>query len=200
MSEVASVTITLPDGAQKQVPAGTTIADFVKHQIGPGLAKVALFAKYDDVDVDLSVPLDHDGSSRSSRPRTPRRSRSAPRRGAHRRVGRPAPVPRHAGDHRPFDRRRLLLRLPSGQAVHPRGPRGDREGGQRDRQAGHSVRRKEVSKDEALALFGRLGEKFKLEIIEDIFAKGAKTLSLYEHGDWVDFCLGPHGPSTGRSA
>src|SRR5262249_59874879 len=58
--------------------------------------------------------------------------------------------------------------------------------------------RKEVSKDEALALFTRLGEKFKLEIVEDIFAKGAKTLSLYEHGDWVDFCLGPHGPSTGR--
>jgi threonyl-tRNA synthetase len=58
--------------------------------------------------------------------------------------------------------------------------------------------RREVSKEEALALFGRLGEKFKLEIIEDIFAKGAKTLSLYAHGDWVDFCLGPHGPSTGR--
>src|SRR2546421_512325 len=58
--------------------------------------------------------------------------------------------------------------------------------------------RKEVFKAEALALFGRLGEQFKLEIIEDIFAKGAKTLSLYSHGDWVDFCLGPHGPSTGR--
>ena len=21
---------------------------------------------------------------------------------------------------------------------------------------------------------------------------------MYSHGDWVDFCLGPHGPSTGR--
>ena len=42
------------------------------------------------------------------------------------------------------------------------------------------------------------GEKFKVEIIEDIVAKGAKTLTLYSHGDWVDFCLGPHGPSTGR--
>ena len=44
----------------------------------------------------------------------------------------------------------------------------------------------------------KLGEKFKLEIVEDIFNKGAKTLSLYSHGDWVDFCLGPHGPSTGK--
>jgi threonyl-tRNA synthetase len=58
--------------------------------------------------------------------------------------------------------------------------------------------RKEVTKDEALALFGGLGEKFKLEIIEDIFAKGATTLTLYSHGEWTDFCLGPHGPSTGK--
>ena len=65
--------------------------------------------------------------------------------------------------------------------------------------AGPPVRRARRSRsEEALALFDKLGEKFKLEIIEDIFAKGAKTLTLYKHGDWVDFCLGPHGPSTGR--
>jgi threonyl-tRNA synthetase len=58
--------------------------------------------------------------------------------------------------------------------------------------------RKEVSREEALALFKKLGEKFKVEIVEDIFAKGAKTLTLYSHGDWVDFCLGPHAPSTGK--
>src|SRR5262245_42030255 len=40
------VTITLPDGGSKQVPAGTTVADFVRTQIGTGLAKAALFAKY----------------------------------------------------------------------------------------------------------------------------------------------------------
>ena len=34
--------------------------------------------------------------------------------------------------------------------------------------------------------------------MKDIAARGAKTLTLYRHGDWVDFCLGPHGPSTGR--
>ena len=85
------------------------------------------------------------------------------------------------------------------QAVHARGPRGDREGRERGGQAAtcRSCARRS-RKDEALALFGKLGEKFKLEIVEDIFAKGAKTLTLYSHGDWVDFCLGPHGPSTGR--
>ncbi len=52
--------------------------------------------------------------------------------------------------------------------------------------------------DEALRLFEAKGEKFKVEIVKDIAAKGAKTLTLYRHGDWVDFCLGPHGPSTGK--
>jgi len=58
--------------------------------------------------------------------------------------------------------------------------------------------RKEVTREEALQLFEKLGEKFKIEIVEDIFNKGAKTLTLYSHGDWVDFCLGPHAPSTGK--
>ncbi|HCF59327.1 MAG TPA: threonine--tRNA ligase, partial [Myxococcales bacterium] len=56
--------------------------------------------------------------------------------------------------------------------------------------------RSEVSAEEALKLFESKGERFKVEIIHDIVAKGAKTLTLYTHGDWVDFCLGPHGPST----
>ena len=51
---------------------------------------------------------------------------------------------------------------------------------------------------DAIALFEKKGEKFKVEIIEDLAAKGAKDLTLYQHGEWVDFCLGPHGPSTGR--
>jgi threonyl-tRNA synthetase len=62
MSESAQITITLPDGAHKQVPAGTTVAEFVRTQIGPGLAKVALYAKYNGAEVDLSKALDQDGS------------------------------------------------------------------------------------------------------------------------------------------
>jgi threonyl-tRNA synthetase len=58
--------------------------------------------------------------------------------------------------------------------------------------------RSQVSMDEALRLFEGLGERYKVEIVKDIAAKGARTLTLYRHGDWVDFCLGPHGPSTGR--
>jgi len=53
------ITITLPDGATKSVPSGTTVAEFVRTQIGPGLAKAALYATYDGQAIDLSRALDH---------------------------------------------------------------------------------------------------------------------------------------------
>ena len=56
-----NVQITLPDGSSKQVPAGTTVADSVKTQIGAGLAKAALYAKLDGQELDLSRPLVHGG-------------------------------------------------------------------------------------------------------------------------------------------
>ena len=54
------VKVTLPDGSSKEAPRGTTILDFVKTAIGPGLAKAAYFAKLDGEPVDLSRPLDRD--------------------------------------------------------------------------------------------------------------------------------------------
>jgi len=71
MSEPRQVTITLPDGSEKHVPAGTTIADFVRTQIGTGLAKAALFARYDGADVDLTHPLDRDGKLAIFTPKNP---------------------------------------------------------------------------------------------------------------------------------
>ncbi|MBK8169684.1 MAG: threonine--tRNA ligase [Sandaracinaceae bacterium] len=53
-------------------------------------------------------------------------------------------------------------------------------------------RREIKSRDEVRQLFESMGEKFKLEIID----KATGDLSLYRHGDWVDFCSGPHVPST----
>src|SRR5947208_1868783 len=59
---MSSITITLPDGSKKETAAGTTVADFIKASIGPGLAKAAIIARVDGKDVDLSRPLDKDAS------------------------------------------------------------------------------------------------------------------------------------------
>ncbi|HHY47117.1 MAG TPA: threonine--tRNA ligase [Firmicutes bacterium] len=56
------------------------------------------------------------------------------------------------------------------------------------------IKREEVSKQEARQLFEKLGEVYKLELLEDI---PDDTVSLYRQGEFVDLCRGPHLPSTG---
>ena len=51
------------------------------------------------------------------------------------------------------------------------------------------------SKEEALRLFQEKGQELKVELIEE---KGNKEVTCYKQGSFVDFCLGPHVPSTGH--
>ena len=52
----------------------------------------------------------------------------------------------------------------------------------------------EVPKKQAVKLFTKLDEKYKLELIENI--TGAKTY-IYRHGNFTDLCKGPHVARTG---
>jgi threonyl-tRNA synthetase len=196
---MAEIDIELPDGSQKQVPAGTTVADFIKTNIGPGLAKAALYARLDDENLDLSRPLTHGGKLTVVTSKSPEG----------------LDLIRHDAAHVVAS---VVQRLFPGTQVtigpsteegfyydfYREKPFTPEDLEKIEKAANEEIKkdlpfvRKEVSKEEALALFEKLGEKFKLEIINDIFNKGAKTLSLYSHGDWVDFCLGPHAPSTGK--
>lgn len=62
----------------------------------------------------------------------------------------------------------------------------------------HDFRREVVSREEAQALFAKMGETYKKEIIDAI--PGDEEISLYRHGapgvEWVDVCEGPHVPNT----
>jgi len=58
------------------------------------------------------------------------------------------------------------------------------------------VARREMKRDEAVAFFNSIGEKYKAEIIASIPEK--ETISLYGQGNWIDLCRGPHVPSTGK--
>ena len=58
------------------------------------------------------------------------------------------------------------------------------------------IERSEMSRDEAIEFFKAKGEHYKAEIIESIPAD--QTLSLYQQGDFIDLCRGPHVPSTSR--
>ncbi len=58
------------------------------------------------------------------------------------------------------------------------------------------VERHTMKRDEAVALFENMGEKYKAEIIRDI--PEDQTLSLYKQGEFIDLCRGPHVPNTSK--
>jgi threonyl-tRNA synthetase len=193
------ITLTLPDGSQKQVAAGTLVHDFIRSQIGQGLAKAAVFAKLDGAPIDLTRPLASGGKLEVVTSKSPEALE----------------VVRHDAAHVMAS---VVQRLYPGTQVTI-GPAiedgfyydffreqsftpGDLEAIEKavNEEIAKDLPfvRTELSADEAVRLFESKGEKFKVEIVKDIVAKGAATLTLYRHGDWVDFCLGPHSPSTGR--
>lgn len=56
--------------------------------------------------------------------------------------------------------------------------------------------RKELSREEALDFFRKTGEHYKVELIENLPEDA--VISIYQQGDFVDLCAGPHVPSTGK--
>jgi threonyl-tRNA synthetase len=193
------VTITLPDGTTKAIAAGTTIADFVQQAIGPGLARAAYFAKLDSEPVDLSRPLERDARLEIVTTRSEEALQVARHDAAHVLAsvvqglypGTQVTIGPAIDDGFYYDFARA-------QPFTPEDLGAIEKGIAEEIAADRPFLREEVSMAAALELFGARGETFKVELVKDIAAKGAKTLTLYRHGDWVDFCLGPHGPSTGR--
>ena len=55
--------------------------------------------------------------------------------------------------------------------------------------------RRVVSREEALDQFSALGEDYKIELINEL--PEDETISLYQVGDFIDLCRGPHIPRTG---
>ena len=55
--------------------------------------------------------------------------------------------------------------------------------------------RVETSREDAIKLFAERKEDYKVEIIKEL---PSPTVSLYQQGDFIDLCRGPHLPSTGK--
>jgi threonyl-tRNA synthetase len=193
------IQISLPDGSSKAAPAGIRVGDFVKESIGPGLAKAAVLARFNGNEVDLSRQLNESGKLEVLTAKTPEALDTIRHDAAHvvasvvQRLfpGTQVTIGPTVEDgfyydffrDRPFTPEELeAIEKAANEEIGKNLP----------------FVRTEVSVEDAIKLFQSKGETFKVEIIQDIVAKGAKTLTLYSHGDWVDFCLGPHGPSTGR--
>lgn len=56
------------------------------------------------------------------------------------------------------------------------------------------IKRQYFSKEDAIARFSELGQDLKVELIQE---KAGENVSTYGQEGFLDFCLGPHVPSTG---
>lgn len=188
--------VQLPDGSSKEVPDNATVAD-VAASIGKRLAKDAIAGKVNGKIVDVYAPVPAGARIEIVTPKSADGLDTIRHSTAHLMamavqelfpgtqvtIG---PVIENGffydfGTERPFadeDLRRIEEKM--------------QEIVKRDL----PIRREEWSRDEAVDLFDKLGEKFKVEIIRDI--PGDQVLSIYRQGEWFDLCRGPHVPSTGR--
>ena len=55
---------------------------------------------------------------------------------------------------------------------------------------------KVVSREEAIDIFTKIGENYKVEIIDSI--PKDEEIKIYYHGEWFDLCRGPHLSSSGE--
>jgi threonyl-tRNA synthetase len=186
--------ITLPDNRQLPFDQPVTVATVVA-SIGAGLAKAALAAKVNDVLVDLSYTIEKDATLKVITAKDPEG----------------VEVLRHSTAHLLAQAVKQLF--PSAQVtIGPVIEDGfyydfafERSFTLEDLAAieakmhelaakNYDVIRRVMSRDEAIAFFLELGEEYKAKIIADI--PPTEILSLYQQGDFVDLCRGPHVPNT----
>lgn len=195
------ITLTLPDGSQRQVTRGTTGAD-VAASIGPGLAKAALAAKLDGEIVDLSRPIERDSALALV---TVRDEADA------------LELARHDFAHVLAEAVQGLFpgtQITFGPSTDDgfyydfapapgRGPFTEddlpaiEEAMRAIIKADKPLRREAWSRAQLISRWKQQGENFKAEWAAEL--PGDEDLTVYWSGDdWLDMCRGPHLPSTGK--
>ncbi|TMK05285.1 MAG: threonine--tRNA ligase [Alphaproteobacteria bacterium] len=190
------VTITLPDGSRREFADPVTGAELAA-AIGPGLAKAAVAVKIDGRPRDLATLIDHDAAVaiitrdmpegveilrhdaahvmaeavKELYPETQVTFGPATETGFYYDFARATPFT-------PDDLERIEERM--------------RDIVRRD----EPINREVWDRDKAVAFFDRIGERYKAEYIGEIPPE--QEISLYRQGNFVDLCVGPHLPSTGR--
>jgi threonyl-tRNA synthetase len=188
--------VTLPDGSQRQFDHPVSVLD-VANDIGPGLAKAAIAGKVNGQLVDTSYLIDKDVELGIITPTSDEALE----------------IIRHSTAHLLAQAVKQLF--PSAQvtigpviedgffydfayqrAFTPEDIEAIEKRMNELAKQDIPLVRSEKTRDEAIAFFKAMGEDYKAEIISDIPSE--ETLSLYQQGDFIDLCRGPHVPATGH--
>jgi threonyl-tRNA synthetase len=192
-----SIHVKLPDGSEKEVPRGSTALD-VARSISPRLADAALVAKTNGDLIDLTRPLEKDTQLRILTEKDPEA----------------LPVYRHSSAH--LLAAAVLELFPETKLGH--GPATDSgffydfyrpapftpEDLDKIEKKMHELvqqnipyAREFLPRQEGLQKFKGDGDFMKCHFIEQ-FTQPDEKISIYKTGKFLDFCRGPHIPSTGK--
>ncbi|MDP6582407.1 MAG: threonine--tRNA ligase, partial [Vicinamibacterales bacterium] len=190
------VTVTLPDGSTRQMPVGAPVRE-VAEGISPRLAKAALAAAVGDQIVDLTHPLEDDATVRI-----------ITKDGAE-----ALELYRHSTAHllaaavtALFPEAQCGIGPPTDEGFfydfvvdHPFVPEDLEAIEKKMREIASKdlvYERKLMPKEEAKRYFADRGEPLKVQLIDE---KGGPVVSCYTIDDvFMDFCTGPHVPSSGK--
>src|SRR5262245_55677192 len=195
-----AVNVTLPDGSNRTVPAGTPVRE-IADGISPNLRRAALAAVVDGKLVDLAYPLQQDASVRIVTEKSPEA----------------LPLYRHSTAH--LLAAAVTNLFPGVQCgIGPAIDEGffydfivPRPFVPEDLEAIESKMKELAQQDlvyerqmwpreEAKAFFARRGEPLKVQLIDEK-TEGQTEVSCYTIKDketFIDFCVGPHVPSSGK--
>ncbi len=190
------LSVTLPDGSKRDYEAALTVAA-VAQSISPSLAKAAVAGRVDGKLVDLSYTINADATVAVITDKDPEA----------------LDIVRHSTAHLMAQAVKELYpeaQVTIGPAIEngfyydfsytrPFTPEDLKAIEKRmDELASKNIPvvRREMKREEAIDFFLKMGEKYKAELIEAI--PEGETISLYEQGDFIDLCRGPHVPSTGK--
>ena len=193
---MGTIQITLPDGATREVPSGTTAAE-IANQISPRLAKDALVARTNGELADLSRPLDQDTQLAILTAKDPDAVQVFRHSAAHLlaaavlelypnvKLGIGPPIENgffydfvRDEPFTPEDLAKIEAKM--------------HEVAERNVPNEHKL----LPKPEAIELYRSTNQEFKCELIEEKAVE--PMVSFYTTGKFIDFCRGPHIPSTGR--
>ena len=190
------IQITLPDGSHREYPAPVTVGE-VAASIGAGLAKAAIAGKVDGKVVDTSFTIKDNAKVSILTPKDPEGLE----------------VIRHSTAHLlayavkelfpdaqvtigPVIENGFFYDFSYKRPFTPEDLATIEKRMQELAAKDEKVTRRVLPRDEAVAHFKSIGEKYKAEIIGSIPA--GEDVSLYAEGGFEDLCRGPHVPSTGK--
>ena len=193
---MGNIQITLPDGATREVPSGITPAE-IANQISPRLAKEALVARTNGELIDLSRPLDRDTKLSILTAKDPDAVQVFRHSAAHLLAAAVLELYPNVklGIGPPIDNG-FFYEFVRDEPFTPE-DLGKIEAKMHEL-AGKNIpnERKLIPKPEAIELYRQSNQQFKCELVEEKAVE--PMVSFYTTGKFIDFCRGPHIPSTGR--